>query len=92
MGCIACVGGGLHDEGFPKSVSGMMAENCWSVVAADGLLRRSDLVNGAGPFAFWVCSELAAAGLGTDGPLQCMLLCLLSMAERVKLFPQVLQT
>ena len=69
-----------------------MVEKFCSLAEAGDLSWPSGLENEAAPSEQrGACSELSMTGLSAGAPLQCMLLCLLNMAERVKLLPQALQ-
>ncbi len=86
-----CGGEGEGGEGFSKPAWGNMLGKCCSLVAAAGLLWLTGLGKEAAPSELRGGSELSVTGLSAGAPLQCILLCLLNMAERVKLFPQALQ-
>lgn len=91
MCAVACGGevGGV--EVFSRGAC--CSSKCCSPTDGGGLLFC--------PAAFWkqvVPSELRGgsvplveAGVSSGAPLQCIVVCLLTMAERVKLFPQVPQ-
>lgn len=89
-GCGGDVGGG--DADFFDPAWGIAVAKCRSLVAAGGLLRPVGLEKEATPLELRAGSGSSGAGLSGGGPLQCLFLCLRSMAERVKLFPQALQT
>lgn len=90
--CDVGCGGEVGGEGFSNPAWGIMLGKCCSLVAAGGLVWLTGLENEAAPSELRGGSELSVTGMSAGAPLQCMLLCLLSMAERVKLFPQALQT
>lgn len=84
-------GEGVGGEGFSNPAWDIMLGKCCSPVAAGGLLWLTALGNEAASSELGDGSELSVNGLLAGAPLQCTLLCLLNMAERVKLFPQALQ-
>ena len=87
----ACGGAGEGGADLSKPELDIRSGKCCSAVAAGGLLWLTGLLKEAVPSALCGCSEPTVTRVSTGGPLQCVLLCLLNMAERVKLFPQVLQ-
>lgn len=90
--CGAVCAGDAEDDGaFSKAPWAItFGKGCWPD-AAGGLSWVTDLQNEAASSEFGDGSEMFAGGLSACAPLQCWVLCLLSMAERVKLFPQALQ-
>lgn len=95
-GEVSICGAGCGDEvggveGLSIPTWGMTVGKCCSLVEAGGLLWLTGLWNEAAPSEACGGSELSVTGLSAGAPLQCMVLCLLNMAERVKLFPQALQ-
>lgn len=92
MCAVACGDEAGGVEGFSRVECCSSPAKCCSPTGGGGLLLW--------PLAFWKQaapselrggSVLSAAGISSGAPLQCMVVCLLTMAERVKLFPQAPQ-